>query len=570
MNDQQQQNNFKFFFTAFIIIAFIALNGALYDSHNRYSTLFITAQNACSEAIQTLVAPHALNTPQKIVSSHQKLQSSIKELNELNLLGTPHKNIHRFWSDKVSPYLLATLNNINEREDDPALLLITRLQSNLHAAYKKSFNKTLRLGGLISSILLALLLVMLVYLYISRHLGGSDNQLSSPSTDLADTVGTNSTNSYQLPEDTTLLHRTLPKLIENPDSLEPLKTLLSEIEKTVDASSSAVFLYDKNNNLPNLLVCTFIKEQELYISSADNFPNNFINLELQSHPIYMATYYGNYKVLAIQLPYDSENNANALLLLKIDSNTKLNEEQARLLRDHSELLASMIHISQFFNQKLRNVQYEERSAIARELHDSIAQSLSYLKIQASRLQSMINNNKKLNDHSMVQIDLAVQELRESISIAYRHLRELLTTFRLTMDGKSFACAIEDSIKEFEKRCSIVFELDNRLPDGELSVAEEMQLLHIMREALSNVVRHSHAQYTRITLLGDSNGMINMSIEDDGIGLISAGDHENHHGVIIMQERTRSIGGTLKLEEREESGTRVNISFPNIKHAKANS
>ncbi|MEH6502229.1 MAG: histidine kinase [Pseudoalteromonas distincta] len=567
MTDQHRQNNFKFFFTALIIVAFIALNGALYDSHNRYSSLFITAQSACSEAIQTLVAPHALNTPQKIVSAHQRLQDSIKELNELNLLGTPNKNIQRFWSDKVSPYLLATLNNVNEREDDPALLLITRLQSNLHAAYKKAFNKTLRIGGLLSSILLALLLVMLVYLYISRHLGASDSQPTASSTVPAGAI---STNSHQLPEDTTLLHRTLPNLIENPDSLEPLKTLLSEIEKVVNASSSAVFLYDKNNNLPNLLVCTFIKEQELHISSADDFPGNFKNTELQTHPIYMATYVGNYKILAINLPYDSENNANALLLLKIDPDTKLDEEQARLLRDHSELLASMIHISQFFKQKLRNVQYEERGAIARELHDSIAQSLSYLKIQASRLQSMINKDKKLNDHNMVQVDLAVQELRESISVAYRHLRELLTTFRLTMDGNSFARAIEDSIKEFEKRCSIVFELDNRLPDGELSVAEEMQLLHIMREALSNVVRHSHAQYTRVTLLGDDNGMINMSIEDDGIGLVTAGDHENHHGVIIMQERTRSIGGTLKLEERAESGTRVNISFPNIKHVKANS
>jgi len=546
---------------------FIALNGALYESHNRYSRLFITAQSACSEIIQTLVAPHALNTPQKIVSAHSTLENSLEELNDLSLLDTPQKSIQSYWSDKVSPTLLATLNNTDEREDDPALLLVTRLQSSLHTAYKKSLNKTLHNGSLLSSISLALLLVMLVYLYITRHNDSARALSTASASDLDDII---LANSRQLPEDTTLLHRTLPKLIENPDSLEPLKTLLSEIEKAVDASSSAVFLYNENNNLPNLLVCTFIKEQELHMSSADDFPNNFINLEFQAHPIYMATYYGNYKVLALHLPYDAENNANALLLLKIDSSTELDEHKARLLRDHSELLASMIHISQFFNQKLRNVQYEERGAIARELHDSIAQSLSYLKIQASRLQSMINNDKKLNDRNMVQVDLAVQELRESISIAYRHLRELLTTFRLTMDGNSFARAIEDSIKEFEKRCSIVFELDNRLPDGELSVAEEMQLLHIMREALANVVRHSHAQYTRVTLLGDDSGMINMSIEDDGIGLVAAGDHENHHGLIIMQERTRSIGGTLQLEDREETGTRVNISFQNIKHTKANS
>ena len=62
----------------------------------------------------------------------------------------------------------------------------------------------------------------------------------------------------------------------------------------------------------------------------------------------------------------------------------------------------------------------------------------------------------------------------------------------------------------------------------------------------------------------------MSVEDDGIGLAPAGDRENHHGLIIMQERTRSIGGTLELEEREEKGTRVTVSFQNNKNSKANS
>ena len=561
---KQTPQNLKFFFTGFLIIASLTLNSALYRSHSQYSGHFLSAQNACSELIQTLVAPHALNTPQKIVTAHTNLEESLLALGKLNLLETTNKNIASFWYNRVSPSLLATLNNTNEREDEPALLLITHLQSNLYAAYKETLNKTLKNGSLLSSMLLALLLVMLAYLYINRR------QPQAPLTNVPDFISFTNTKNYQQSEDTSLLHQTLPKLIENPDSLEPLKTLLSEIERIVNASSSAIFLYNKHNNQPNLLVCTFIKEQELHNVSASDFPNNFINLDLQNHQIHIATHYSDHKMLAIHLPYDAENNGNALLLLKINHDTTLDEQQALQLRDHSELLASMVHISQFFNQKLRNVQYEERGTIARELHDSIAQSLSYLKIQASRLQSMVNNDTNLNGPNSIPIDLAVQELRDSISIAYRHLRELLTTFRLTMDGNSFARAIEASIKEFEKRCSIVFELDNRLPDGQVSVAEEMQLLHIMREALSNVVRHSHAQYTRVSLLEDENSTIRMSIEDDGVGLTASGDHENHHGLIIMQERALSIDGTLKIEEIETSGTRVSITFQNIKRAKMNS
>jgi len=557
MAKQQQQNNFKFLLSSFIIFAFLSFNGLLYKEQNEYSELFIASQNTCSEIIRTLVAPQALNTHQQIASDHATLQNSLEELKSLKLLSTTGKDIYNEWEDKVSPALLATLNNTNEREDDPALLLITHLQADLHAAYKKAYSQSHERGSLLSSIVLALLLVLLAYLYICR------NQSVPVKTEKTVTASIDH-NQHPLPEDSTLLHRTLPSLIDNPDSLEPLKTLLSEIEKTINASSSAVFLYNRNNQLPNLLVCTFINEQELHLSSADDFPDSFIRIKSQYHSINIATYCGSYKMVAIHLPYDTENKASALLLLKIDRDTELDERQTRLLTDHAELLASMIHISQFFKHKLRNVQYEERATIARELHDSIAQSLSYLKIQASRLQSLVNSDKTSPDSNLIQIDLSVQELREGISIAYRHLRELLTTFRLTMDGNSFARAIEDSIKEFEKRCSIVFELDNRLPDGELSVAEEMQLLHIMREALSNVVRHSHGQYTKVTLLRNQDGKVRMSIEDDGIGLAPAGDRGNHHGLIIMQERTRSIGGTLELEEREKQGTRVLVTFQSVK------
>ncbi len=562
MGTSQRQNNFKFFFSGFIILVFLGVNGLLYKQQSEYSGLFIDAQNVCSELIRTLVAPQALNTPQQIASDQTTLHNALKELAALNVLNIPGKDIYDYWQDKVSPTLLATLNNKNEQEDIPALLLITHLQTDLQKAYKHAYTNTHQRSRLLSSIVLALLVVLFVYLYISRD--KTTAQTSKPTQN-----DKSNDNQHALPEDSTLLHRTLPNLIENPESLEPLKTLLSEIEKTVNASSSAVFLYHEASPLPNLLVCTFINEQELYLSSTADFPHSFVQLKSQHHSIYVATYCGNYKMVAVHLPYDSENNASALLLLKTDSHTELDDSHTRLLTDHAELLASMIHISQFFKHKLRNVQYEERATIARELHDSIAQSLSYLKIQASRLQSLVNSDKTPPDSSLVQIDLAVQELRESISIAYRHLRELLTTFRLTMDGNSFAQAIEDSIKEFEKRCSIVFELDNRLPDGELSVAEEMQLLHIMREALSNVVRHSHAQYTKVTLLRDHDGKVRMSVDDDGIGLGPAGDRENHHGLIIMQERTRSIGGTLEMEEREKQGTRVLVTFQSVKNKSNN-
>ena len=183
--------------------------------------------------------------------------------------------------------------------------------------------------------------------------------------------------------------------------------------------------------------------------------------------------------------------------------------------------------------------------------------MSYLKIKVSLLQDMLRRGEHAPD-----VDTALQELRSTLSTANLQLRELITTFRLTMHGKTFAQALEDSIEEFERRSSIAFDLDNRLPAGRLTVAEEMQLLLILREALCNVVRHSHASYCWVSVRLKDDGTVYLGVDDNGIGMRRAmDDPEPHHGLIIMQERARNLGGTFRVEDREEGGTRLYVLCP---------
>jgi two-component system nitrate/nitrite sensor histidine kinase NarX len=93
------------------------------------------------------------------------------------------------------------------------------------------------------------------------------------------------------------------------------------------------------------------------------------------------------------------------------------------------------------------------------------------------------------------------------------------------------------------------------------MVEEMQLLHIVREALSNVVRHSHASYCWLTLRLTEDGNCQINITDNGVGMQTTHDAEQHHGVVIMQERAHSLGGSLRLERREGGGTRVVVTCP---------
>ena len=127
---------------------------------------------------------------------------------------------------------------------------------------------------------------------------------------------------------------------------------------------------------------------------------------------------------------------------------------------------------------------QERNAIARELHDSLAQALSYLKIQATRL------NKAIDREDKITMEDVAGELREGLNNAYRQLRELLTTFRLKIDGSGLKVALESSIEQLRAQNSMNIHLDFALSNIPLTPNEEIHLLQIIREASQNSINHS--------------------------------------------------------------------------------
>ena len=198
---------------------------------------------------------------------------------------------------------------------------------------------------------------------------------------------------------------------------------------------------------------------------------------------------------------------------------------------------------------------EERSVIARELHDSIAQALSYMKIQASLLQPVVAAQE-----GRAEAETILADLRAGISAAYRQLRELLATFRLKMEG-DFIDLLEKTVDEFGQRASIAVDLEVHLAGCRLTPNQEIHVLQIIREALSNIHRHARAQRARIAIR-HGHGMVEVSIEDDGVGVDPAklATRPHHYGLGIMRERAASLGGELGLERSATGGTRVKLAF----------
>lgn len=197
----------------------------------------------------------------------------------------------------------------------------------------------------------------------------------------------------------------------------------------------------------------------------------------------------------------------------------------------------------------------ERGVLSRELHDTVSQQLSYLQIRVSRLQAVLAEAPVPAEAGPM-----LDDLRATLGLLHRQVRELIATARLTMDGRTLREAVEASVNEFARRSSCVFDLDNRLPANGMSPEAELQILQVVREALSNVVRHSHARHVRV-LLGELPPRgIEVLVEDDGVGLPEQLAEDRHFGLRIMRERVAGLGAQLHIGPAQPQGTRIHLTW----------
>ena len=232
--------------------------------------------------------------------------------------------------------------------------------------------------------------------------------------------------------------------------------------------------------------------------------------------------------------------------------------QTLLLTTLADLFAASLSLAQLGQKQARLALMEERAVIARELHDSLAQALSAQKLQLARLKRLMHK-----DSSPAQLDDSVQQIDQGLNAAYRQLRELLTTFRIKVNEPELKPALQATIEEFGANSGLHIESDFQLDHCPLTPNEEVHCLQIIREALSNVVKHAEAEHCWLRLTQDDSGTIHVRIEDDGIGIEPEGQRAGHYGLIILQERASSLNGRISIDRRPGGGTLVHLAFPPV-------
>jgi two-component system nitrate/nitrite sensor histidine kinase NarX len=245
-----------------------------------------------------------------------------------------------------------------------------------------------------------------------------------------------------------------------------------------------------------------------------------------------------------------------LLRIEVPANTEPASWQLQLVEAIAEHMALALAHQRRANRDRRLALLEERAAIARELHDSLAQSLSFLKIQVARMRAA-----RRPGGNLAEIGSALEELHEGLNGSYQQLRELLTTFRIGINAESLDSALKSLIAQVNGAHAVLHvDLDNALVDGEIGINEEVHVLHIVREALCNVQHHAQASRVQVRLGWDTDrGQIRLTVQDDGIGIGKTSKSE-HYGLPIMRERADQLGGRLEVGTGPEGGTRIELLF----------
>jgi two-component system nitrate/nitrite sensor histidine kinase NarX len=202
---------------------------------------------------------------------------------------------------------------------------------------------------------------------------------------------------------------------------------------------------------------------------------------------------------------------------------------------------------------------EERTRLANELHDSLAQSLASLKFQVRVLDETLHSGKE------AALWQELERIENSLDEAYTELRELIAHFRAPVDKRGLIPAIQQAVERFRRNSRISTFLQLEWDNAALPAEVEIQVLRIVQEALANIRKHSEANTVRVLMrAGRKGGDYMVLIEDDGIGFqdktVTGGPGE-HLGLKILQERAARIGGKLKIESESGEGTRVILRFP---------
>jgi two-component system nitrate/nitrite sensor histidine kinase NarX len=258
-------------------------------------------------------------------------------------------------------------------------------------------------------------------------------------------------------------------------------------------------------------------------------------------------------LLAVPLVWRGDEPLGVLVLGSNSAQAFAQRHQA-LLETLAGQAALLIQNARLLVQVEYQAVVEERTRLAREIHDGLAQTLAFLKIQSSQMQTYLAQGET------ERLTASLQASYRTLSDAYIDARQAIDNLR-RIPSTSLYAWVRQSAADFEQATGLAVDLSAFELSVEYPVNLQAQLMRIVQEALSNIRKHARAQ--RVSIRGqEADGFVLIEIRDDGYGFSpEAVAAQSRYGLIGMRERAESIGADFQIASQPGSGTLVSLRLP---------
>jgi signal transduction histidine kinase len=244
----------------------------------------------------------------------------------------------------------------------------------------------------------------------------------------------------------------------------------------------------------------------------------------------------------------------------VDDYHRFTSEEIALAQGIGNMLGLVIQNAQLYERSKLVAVMEERTRLAREIHDGIAQTLGALQLKVSQLEESLSNQRL--DESRGHLT----DLQDMISRAYRDLREAMFGLRAAVEpGTELVTALREYLVHYQSEYGLNVRLEASEDEGAVLDGEtQAQAMRILQEALSNVRRHAGTETATVSIEAEDGGL-RICVVDEGQGFDPArldGRTDGRHlGISTMRERAASVGGALTIESEPGGGTAVVLRLP---------
>jgi signal transduction histidine kinase len=207
------------------------------------------------------------------------------------------------------------------------------------------------------------------------------------------------------------------------------------------------------------------------------------------------------------------------------------------------------------SEHLQSVREEERTHIAREIHDELGQVLTSLKIDVSMVAGKLPADNKF---LLEKTELMMKRIDETIQTVKKICSELRPTI---LDHFGLQAAIEWQAEDFQKRtgikCEVSFHPEDIVPDKNISIV----IFRIFQEALTNIMRHAGATEVKASLKAEDS-MVTLEVKDNGKGITEKEiARPSSFGLLGIRERVNFLGGGVTISGIRNRGTTIEVNLP---------